>query len=130
MCYNLKNYRCYYGIKGEIGLVFLKDYGKTAMIYDGREYSYRDVILGAKSFSERIEIKKEDRVIIFMENRPELLFSFLGIWDKQGTCVCLDGGFSGDELTYYIKDSKPKYIFTSKIIMKQRKKERNLQKKM
>ncbi len=114
MCYNLKNYRCYYGIKGEIGLVFLKDYGKTAMIYDGREYSYRDVILGAKSFSERIEIKKEDRVIIFMENRPELLFSFLGIWDKQGTCVCLDGGFSGEELAYYIKDSKPKYIFTSK----------------
>ena len=96
-------------------MVFLKDYGKTAMIYDGREYSYRDVILGAKSFSERIDIKKEDRVIIFMENRPELLFSFLGIWNKQGTCVCLDGGFSGEELTYYIKDCKPKYIFTSRV---------------
>lgn len=95
-------------------MIFVKDYNKTAIIYDDREYSYKEVILSAKSFSERINIKKEDRVIIFMENRPELLFSFLGIWNKQGTCVCLDGGFSGEELTYYIKDCKPKYIFTSK----------------
>lgn len=96
-------------------MIFVKDYNKTAIIYDDREYSYKEVILSAKSFSERINIKKEDRVIIFMENRPELLFSFLGIWNKQGTCVCLDGGFSGEELTYYIKDCKPKYIFTSRI---------------
>lgn len=95
-------------------MIFVKDYNKTAIIYDDREYSYKEVILGAKSFSERIAIKKEDRVIIFMENRPELLYSFLGIWNKQGTCVCLDGGFSGEELTYYIKDSEPKYIFTSR----------------
>lgn len=96
-------------------MIFVKDYNKKAIIYDDREYSYKEVILSAKSFSERINIKKEDRVIIFMENRPELLFSFLGIWNKQGTCVCLDGGFSGEELTYYIKDCKPKYIFTSRV---------------
>ena len=96
-------------------MIFVKDYNKTAIIYDDREYSYKEVILSAKSFSERINIKKEDRVIIFMENRPELLFSFLGIWNKQGTCVCLDGGFSGEELIYYIKDCEPKYIFTSKV---------------
>ena len=96
-------------------MIFVKDYNKTAIIYDDREYSYKEVILSAKSFSERINIKKEDRVIIFMENRPELLFSFLGIWNKQGTCVCLDGGFSGEELTYYIKDCEPKYIFTSRV---------------
>lgn len=96
-------------------MVFVKDYNKTAIIYNDREYSYKEVIISAKSFSERINIKKEDRVIIFMENRPELLFSFLGIWNKQGTCVCLDGGFSGEELAYYVKDSGPKYIFTSKV---------------
>ncbi len=96
-------------------MIFVKDYNKTAIIYDDREYSYKEVILSAKSFSKRINIKKEDRVIIFMENRPELLFSFLGIWNKQGTCVCLDGGFSGEELTYYIKDCEPKYIFTSRV---------------
>ncbi|WP_300392879.1 AMP-binding protein [Fusobacterium sp.] len=100
-------------------MIFLKDYNKTAIIYNDREYSYKEVILSAKSFSERIDIKKEDRVIIFMENRPELLFSFLGIWNKQGTCVCLDGGFSGEELVYYIKDSEPKYIFTSQVNYKE-----------
>lgn len=95
-------------------MLFLKDYNKTAIIFDNKEYTYRDVILSAKSFSSRIDIKKEDRVIIFMENRPELLYSFLGIWDKQGTCVCLDGSFTGEELLYYVNDCLPKYIFTSK----------------
>lgn len=103
-------------------MIFVKDYNKTAIIYDDKEYSYKEVILSAKSFSERIDIKKEDRVIIFMENRPELLFSFLGIWNKQGTCVCLDGGFTGEELAYYVKDSGPKYIFTSKVNFEQAKK--------
>lgn len=49
-----------------------------------------------------------------MENRPELLYSFLGTWDKSGTCVCLDASLSGEELVYYINDSDSKYIYTSK----------------
>lgn len=93
---------------------FVKDYNKTAIIYDGKEISYKETIIKSKIFSQEFPIKNEDKVIIFMENRPELLYSFLGTWDKSGTCVCLDASLSGEELVYYINDSDSKYIYTSK----------------
>jgi long-chain acyl-CoA synthetase len=94
-------------------LKFVKDYNKTAIIYDGKEISYKEAIVKSKIFSQEFPIENEDKVIIFMENRPELLYSFLGTWDKSGTCVCLDASLSGEELVYYINDSDSKYIYTS-----------------
>lgn len=93
---------------------FVKDYNKTAIIYDNKRISYREVIERSKYFSTLLDIHPQDKVIIFMENRPELLYSFLGVWDRRGTCVCLDASFSGEELVYYINDSDAKYIYTSK----------------
>lgn len=93
---------------------FVKDYNKTAIIYDGKEISYKEAIVKSKIFSQEFPIENEDKVIIFMENRPELFYSFLGTWDKLGTCVCLDASLSGEELVYYINDSDSKYIYTSK----------------
>ena len=48
-----------------------------------------------------------------MENRPELLYSFLGVWDRRGICICLDATFNAQELTYYLNDSDAKFIYTS-----------------
>lgn len=93
---------------------FVRDYNKTAIIYDGKNISYRDTIIKSKTFSREVPIENEDKVIIYMENRPELLYSFLGVWDKSGTCVCLDSSLTGEELVYYIEDSESKYIYTSK----------------
>lgn len=92
---------------------FVKDYNKTAIIYDGKEINYKEAIIKSKIFSQEFPIENEDKVIIFMENRPELLYSFLGTWDKSGICVCLDASLSGEELVYYINDSDSKYIYTS-----------------
>ena len=93
---------------------FVKDYNKSAIIYDNKNISYREIIEKSKYFSTLFDIQPQDKVIIFMENRPELLYSFLGIWDKRGTCVCLDASFSGEELVYYVNDSDAKFIYTSK----------------
>lgn len=93
---------------------FVKDYNKVAIIYDNQRISYKEVIIRSKIFSKEVDIQPQDKVIIFMENRPELLYSFLGVWDRRGTCVCLDASFSGEELVYYLNDSDAKYIYTSK----------------
>lgn len=92
---------------------FITDYNKTAIKYEGRDISYREMIEGAKSYGEHLEIEREDRVIIFMENRPELLYAFLAVWDRKGACVCLDEGFDTKELEYYLRDADARYIFTS-----------------
>ncbi|MGL5175517.1 MAG: AMP-binding protein [Cetobacterium sp.] len=92
---------------------FVKNHNKTAIFYEGREYSYKELIAGAKEYATMLDLEKEGKAVVFMENRPELLYAFLGIWDKKGTCVCLDAASKVSEFQYFIEDCRPKYIFVS-----------------
>ena len=93
---------------------FVTDFNKEAVFYKNKEYSYKDIIRTAKYFSSLIEMKKnEDKAVIFMENRPEFICSFFGIWNSHGIPVNIDAGYTAEELEYILIDAEPKYIFTS-----------------
>ena len=93
---------------------FVTDFNKEAVFYKNKEYSYKDIIKTAKYFSSLIEMKKnEDKAVIFMENRPEFICSFFGIWNSRGIPVNIDAGYTAEELEYILTDAEPKYIFTS-----------------
>ncbi len=93
---------------------FVTDFNKEAVFYKNKEYSYKDIIMTAKYFSSLIEMKKnEDKAVIFMENRPEFICSFFGIWNSHGVPVNIDAGYTAEELEYILTDAEPKYIFTS-----------------
>lgn len=92
---------------------FIYDRKKTAVIYKDKEYTYYEIIKMAKIYSNLLNIKKEDRVVVFMENRPEYMGAVLGVWDKKGTCTNLDASYDINQLSYVFKDSFPKYIITS-----------------
>ncbi|MGL5053708.1 MAG: AMP-binding protein, partial [Cetobacterium sp.] len=92
---------------------FIYDRKKTAVIYKDREYSYNEIIKTSKIYSSLLNIEKEDRVAIFMENRPEYIASVLSVWDKKGTCVNLDVSYTSEQLVYVFNDSTPKYMLTS-----------------
>lgn len=92
---------------------FLYNRKKTAIVYNDKEYSYLEVINSAKYYASLIEIQKDDRVVIFTENRPEFIYAFFAVWDKEGTAVNIDGSYEEEQVAYVLKDSKPKYLFTS-----------------
>lgn len=92
---------------------FVKNHNKTGIIYDGNNISYKEIIGFSKTYGSMIQMNKDDKAIIYMENRPEYIYSFLGIWDKKAVAVCLDSSFDTNELEYYFNDCQPKYIFTS-----------------
>ncbi|MHA4989305.1 AMP-binding protein [Cetobacterium somerae] len=92
---------------------FIYDRKKTAVIYKDKEHSYYELIKMAKIYSSLMNIEKEDKVAIFMENRPEYMGAVLGVWDKKGTCTNLDASYNADQLIYVFNDSHPKYIITS-----------------
>ena len=93
---------------------FVTDFNKEAVIYKDKEYSYKDVIKASKYFSSLLEMKKnQDKAVIFMENRPEFIFSFFGIWNSKGIPVNIDAGYNAEELEYILTDAEPKYLFTS-----------------
>ena len=98
---------------GKYLMNFVYDRKKTAVIYKDREYSYYEVIKMAKIYSGLLDIEKEDRVVVYMENRPEYMGAVLGIWDKKGTCTNLDASYNEEQLMYVFNDSYPKYIITS-----------------
>lgn len=93
---------------------FVTDFNKEAVIYKDKKYTYKDIIKMSKYFSSLLIMKKnEDKAVIFMENRPEFICSFFGIWNSKGIPVNIDAGYTAEELEYILSDADPKYIFTS-----------------
>lgn len=92
---------------------FVKDFNKNAIAYKDRMYSYKEVIRAAKYFSSILKIEKGDRVVNYLENRPEFIFNFFGLWDAKAIPVNVDASYSAEEVEYILSDCDPKYILTS-----------------
>ncbi len=93
---------------------FIKNYDKTAIIYEDKEISYKEVINNSIHYSEILNINPKEKVLIFSPNRPQLIYGFLGTWEKNGCVVIVDYSSSVEELLYAIKDSESKKLFTTK----------------
>ena len=89
---------------------FLHDRGKAAIIYKDREYSYKELITGIKYYSTLLKIKKDDKVVVYVENRPEIIEALFSIWDSKGIGVVLDAGYTAEQLLYVFEDAEPQYI--------------------
>ena len=85
----------------------ITDKNKVALYYKDEATTYKEFILNTK------KIKQFTNNMIYMENRPELLYSFFAIWDSRATCVCIDASSTAEEMTYYIDNSDVIKIFTS-----------------
>lgn len=92
---------------------FIYDRNKTAVIYKDREYSFKEIITDLKYYSSLLDIEDGDRVVIAMENRPEMIMSIYGTWDTRGISTILDPTYTPEQYAYAFNDCKPKYIFTS-----------------
>jgi len=91
----------------------IRDHGKTALIYRGREISYSEVIENIGSFASLIDVLPDERVLILSENRPEWIYSLFAIWKRGAIAVPVDFMSSPEEIAYIIGDSKPKLAFCS-----------------
>ena len=91
------------------------DKNKVALYYKNEALTYKEFILNTKKIKQFTKIKEFTNNMIYMENRPELLYSFFAIWDSRATCVCIDASSTAEELTYYIDNSDVVKIFTTKM---------------
>lgn len=95
-------------------MIDLKPLQKTALIYKGNEISYENLIENIKKYASILDIKKDDKVAIFSENRPEWIYAFFSVWEKCAVNIPIDFMSSEEDLYYILNDSKPVCIFTSK----------------
>lgn len=78
--------------------------------------TFKDVherALGIACFLSQQGFKKEGRVVIILENRPEWAFIYLGIMYANLTAVPLDPQLNPNSLMDLIKDSNAKILFCS-----------------
>jgi long-chain acyl-CoA synthetase len=94
--------------------MFLEPHNKIALIAEEKQLSYGDLIQQILAYSQLLPVEKEDRIIIFSENRPEWVFAFYGIWQKKAIPVPVDFMASAEDVSYIINDCSPRYIFYSK----------------
>lgn len=94
-------------------MIFIKNYPKVALYYEEQAISYKDLIVRARNLGKRYAIEEGSKSILFSENRPEFLYTFLGIWHRNATCVCIDASLEAEDFLYYVLDSDATRIFCS-----------------
>ena len=96
---------------------FIYDRQKTAVVFKDKEYTYKEIIKSLKYYATLYSLNEDDKVVVTMENRPEMICSIFSVWENKGTTVVLDSGYTAEQFAYAFQDSKPKYIITSQKIV-------------
>jgi long-chain acyl-CoA synthetase len=100
-------------------LANIKEMPDREIMVDKKNGTYRTLTF--KDFEGKIVsiqqalagLAPEDRVAIFMENRPEWVSAFFGILFKGGIAVPVDYMMSTQELFHVLSDCQPRFIVTS-----------------
>jgi len=80
------------------------------------KYTYKELYEASQSIAHSLldlGIKKDDRVAIILENRPEWGIIYFGIMLIGAIAVPLDPQFGGEEIKFFLSDSESKIAFTS-----------------
>ncbi len=89
---------------------------RTALIYNNIRINYRELdektTKLAASFS-KLGIKRQDRIIIFLENSSDIVISLYGILKAGAIFIVLNDSIKSDKLHYIINDSSASLIITN-----------------
>jgi mycobactin peptide synthetase MbtE len=83
----------------------------TAVVYEGRHYSYREVNESANRLAHWLigqGIGTEDRVAVLLEKSPELVITAMGIAKAGAVYLPVDPTYPEDRLAYILRDSDPR----------------------
>lgn len=92
----------------------IKNHGEKIAITVGSEaISYSRMFAKMEEYSELMKVAAGERVVIFSENRPAWIYSFLAIWKKAAIAVPIDFMATVSEVAYILNDSTPSLVFVS-----------------
>ncbi|MGO1060622.1 long-chain fatty acid--CoA ligase [Planococcus sp. FY231025] len=81
---------------------------KTALVYYGARYTYRELEQQVEALAGFLEkglgVEKGERILLFMQNSPQFLISYYAILRIRGIVVPVNPMNTAEELAFYIKD--------------------------
>lgn len=91
----------------------IKDFGKTAIIAGKHRISFTEMLLRIGHFRDSLPIERNNKCIIFSENREGWLYALYAIWEQSGVAVPVDAMSTAHDVAYILGDCKPSSIWTS-----------------
>ncbi len=90
---------------------------RMAVIHGDKKITYADLCDSVQRLAgglTSLGVQKGDRVVLLLKNSSEFIISFFAIMNVGAIAVPLNVQYKEQELTGYIKDSKPKIIIASR----------------
>ncbi|KAF8933767.1 hypothetical protein BGZ47_010711 [Haplosporangium gracile] len=79
---------------------------REALVFEGRSYTYRDIHLASNKIGNWLlakGVKRGDIISLFMQNKPEFIFCWLGINKIGATGAFINTNLAGKPLTHSLK---------------------------
>jgi fatty-acyl-CoA synthase len=89
---------------------------KTALVFFGRKLSYADLKRQAEAFAAYLDalgVQKGDRVVLSMQNCPQLVIAHFGILRANAVVVPVNPMNRAEELKHYINDPDARVAVTT-----------------
>ncbi|MCA1667671.1 MAG: AMP-binding protein, partial [Thermomicrobia bacterium] len=88
---------------------------KTCIAFGGKTYSYAWLQKRAEAFAGALSawgVQPGDRVALFLENCPDFLAAYLGIWLAGGAVVLVNTQYRQVELRHILSDAGVRLCIT------------------
>ena len=88
---------------------------KEALIYGQQRWTYRALDHLTDHLSiilQDINVKRQDRIVVFLDNSPEIVISLYGILKAGGVFIILAGSVKAGKLRYILENSEANVLIT------------------